>query len=569
MLTILFYYLSITTTCVWTGYFANLFFRNFVPDGHEFFEKHAVVYALWGLIVMVLAAQVLELFLPVNQYTWMAWVLILAIGSLTSRKAFIQFVHWLSGAIKYNACLVLSCCAILLFVSNLSAGPLMMDDTESYHIQMIKWIQAYGTVPGLANLHERYGFNSSWFTFVSLFIPAHTPHNFYAVANGTFSVWIGTYLFSRAFPAKQNNEQGTAIRLSCFVVLLTALFCWPMIRGNATTANYDFITTCLLVVLMIELCGPDQSEKHWKMFIPELIIWPVFLFTVRIINFPLLLISFFGIMLLIKRKTYALLTVSMLVSAVLIVPFLARNVVLSGYLFFPVYQINLFQVDWKADIQVTKRLVTYIKYYNRVNNAFIPIGETRKLGFPEWIPVWFRYLFNYDKPVLIAGICGYLFTTVQQKTFRQLAIPVKIFAGVMVLQLISWFIIAPDPRFVYGPLLTGIFLLFLPAPTTLLSVLYRKWMKLFMVILPVGMLAYTLFKAGRNSDYRQLLMPVPVPQPVTRLVIVDHIQLRIPEKIPGNWNPRCYATELPCLYEIHPGLTARGKTAADGFKLKK
>ncbi|EMO63800.1 hypothetical protein LEP1GSC133_1179, partial [Leptospira borgpetersenii serovar Pomona str. 200901868] len=33
-------------------------------------------------------------------------------------------------------------------------------DSGLYHIQSIKWIQEYSVVPGLANLHGRFGFNS-------------------------------------------------------------------------------------------------------------------------------------------------------------------------------------------------------------------------------------------------------------------------------------------------------------------------------------------------------------------------------------------------------------------------
>ena len=42
-------------------------------------------------------------------------------------------------------------------VLTLNAGPTVMDDTDSYHIQMVKWIQEFGSVPGIANLHLRFG----------------------------------------------------------------------------------------------------------------------------------------------------------------------------------------------------------------------------------------------------------------------------------------------------------------------------------------------------------------------------------------------------------------------------
>ena len=534
-------------------------------------EKNAIIYALWGLVVITLGGQVLELFFPVNQLSWSGWVLALSIGSIIKRKSFFKFTGWVINTWKWNTRLILPCSCLVILLASFSAGPLMMDDTESYHIQMIKWIQEYGSVPGLANLHERYGFNSSWFTFASFFIPVHSTYNFYTVTNGLLSVWTGIYLLSQCFPVINNERSGmsSARAFSCFVVLLTALFCWPVIRGNATTTNYDFITTCMLVILLMEVCKPGLTHMNRHTFLPELIVWPVFLFTVRIINFPLLLISLFGIAQLIRSKTYPLFTISLFLCIMLVVPFLARNVILSGYLCFPVYQLDLFQVDWKADINITKQLVTYIKYFNRVNNAFVPIRETQKFGFPEWIPLWYHYLFNYDRPVLIAGISGYVTCFIKQKEINRLPLPAKIFIPVMMLQLISWFIIAPDPRFVYGPLLIGIFILCLLLAINPVAALYVKVMKPAVVLLSAALLVYTIFKAVMNPDYRQLIMPVEIPQPPTRLVTIGNLQLRIPEKIMGNWNPRCYATQLPCLYEVQPGLTARGKTVAEGFRLKK
>ena len=40
-------------------------------------------------------------------------------------------------------------------------------DTDLYHAQSIRWLEEYGIVPGLANLHERFAYNSSFFFAVS------------------------------------------------------------------------------------------------------------------------------------------------------------------------------------------------------------------------------------------------------------------------------------------------------------------------------------------------------------------------------------------------------------------
>lgn len=43
--------------------------------------------------------------------------------------------------------------------------PGMAYDTDLYHANALRWMNEYGTPPGLANLHSRLGFNSAWLTF--------------------------------------------------------------------------------------------------------------------------------------------------------------------------------------------------------------------------------------------------------------------------------------------------------------------------------------------------------------------------------------------------------------------
>src|ERR1019366_3156353 len=40
-------------------------------------------------------------------------------------------------------------------------------DTALYHQQAVKWLSTFGLVPGLALLHFRLGFTSSWFAFAA------------------------------------------------------------------------------------------------------------------------------------------------------------------------------------------------------------------------------------------------------------------------------------------------------------------------------------------------------------------------------------------------------------------
>jgi hypothetical protein len=65
------------------------------------------------------------------------------------------------GAIFFVGCLILTLIQAVQEPTN--------SDTGIYHAQTIHWIEAYPAVPGLANLHERLGYDSSWLMLNAVF----------------------------------------------------------------------------------------------------------------------------------------------------------------------------------------------------------------------------------------------------------------------------------------------------------------------------------------------------------------------------------------------------------------
>jgi hypothetical protein len=140
---------------------------------------------------------------------------------------------------------------------------------------------------------------------------------------------------------------------------------------------------------------------------------------------------------------------------------------------------------------------------------------------------------------------------------------------VLFLQILSWFFVAPDPRFAHGSLLCGAILLF-QMPDKLNQITVTKLKPSYLLIVfSMFVLSYSGMKFIKQKYYQYAITPLALPKPPTREIKVDSIIVRIPEKILNNWNPRCYATDLPCLYIIRPGLRMRGKTIQSGFRLEK
>jgi len=567
MISLFLLHIVITVICSLSG----VLFYGLVTKDKEH-NKPLIFYPVTGLIIITMVSQVAVLFFAVNGYFTVCVLVILFCLALIKRKDVVAFYSIFFAYLKERSTAQwLLAAALWLMILLLNAGPTMMDDTESYHIQAVKWINEYGTVPGIANLHERFGFNSSWFTSVSFFLPPAGGPNFYSMLNGVISTWLGVFLIFQLKPSEGSGKrkQVSGVDFGIMLVLLLSLACWAMLRGNASTANYDFITATLILILFIKILQQGRQGRG-NAFTVELIIWPVHLFTVRIVNYPLLLLSLFGFYLLIKNKEWRRLILLCVLSACLFIAFVTRNVILSGYPFYPSAAFDFFYADWKADEEMLTYLKRYIKYFNRVNEGYLSIEETEKLRFPVWIRAWFHYLFYYDKPVVVAGLSSVLLHLVFiKRSFSIYNALTRFFIIVIFAQLLSWFFIAPDPRFVYGPLLCCSLLL----PVLILknkTINLRRRTIDYLLICMAGLLfVFTILKFAKNENYRNYLLPRPLPRPPVKTVVVDNIELRVPEKILNNWNARCYDVPLPCLYRIDPRLRARGKSIREGFRLEK
>lgn len=560
MLTLFATHIITSACCLWSGYlFYKLFNKN--PE-----SRPLIFYLVSGLMMLTLATQIFVLFFPIGLLVQLAFGSVLLLTALLKwedcKLLFKKLMTEFSAVSTLTAILFLVTWLIILLIN---AGPAMMDDTESYHIQSIKWIQEYGTVPGLVNLHERLGFNSSWFSSVALFGFSKNTSGGYSALNGVLSLWLAYWFISKYNQLFKINKYSASFAL--LIVFAGCLAIWPLLRGNAATANYDFIATAIVLILFAETFLTEE-----KQFSPgaEWLLWPVYLFTVRIINFPLLLLSIAAVIFYFRKKNPRAFVSLIILCLLLIVPFLARNILLTGYPFYPAAYFHWFPAGWQADPQVTERLLEYIKYYNRVSTAYFDIEQTKTLG-AAWIPAWFQHLFLFDKILVAGGVAGLLGSVVllfsRKKYFNKNSV---IFLAAITLWLICWFIISPDPRFVYGCLLAGIFIIAYRLTNSIKNHKIEKlFTNAFVVILLATLVYYLVSKPINQIDYRNWITPALLPQPPVQEVMIDGIIFRIPEPVNNNWNARCYGTALPCIYKIDPRLQPRGKTIRSGFRLKK
>lgn len=530
---------------------------------HSFFSdtgrRYWVIYGITGLIAFTCFAQIIVLVSPIHTgIQWMMLSILLLVALLRRRQSMPVIKNLLSSLKQTSKSALLLYGSIWILIAFYAAGPTQMDDTESYHIQMVKWIKEYGTVPGLANLHERFGFNSSWFSSIALFSHLDGSLNYFVLLNSCISGWLAFYLIDYFFRSRTDSILPAWSILAIFLICMAS---FPVIRGNAATCNYDLISCVLILILVLE-----SSKTHSPVSIPlnpEWIIWPAYLFTVRILNLPLSLLSLAVLIAFIQKKNLKAAVTNSGLILLIILPFLIRNYFLSGYILYPAIFPDWFSPDWKSDPEIAQLLTRFIRHYNQLPEY--PVSVTERISVWGRIPQWFAQRYTWDKWILYPAIGG-IFVSIILLFRKKLTINQKWLAASFGLLFILWCYIAPDPRFIYGVLLAACLVFF--------SVIFRyaglrtgNFSTMFAgVVVGLFLIAFSFYRIF-TSEKINLWQAQSLPQPKLQQVNWPGGHINIPAAVLNNWNPRCFASPLPCAYRVDPRLRPRGPDIADGFKI--
>jgi hypothetical protein len=175
--------------------------------------KDEIKFAVWGFLGLAgisSVAMAANFFIPVSSGTSAICLLIGVSSSILNRQ---KLFAW----IGLNESAVLA--ALLFYISLIPMGPVSCFDTHLYHLQSIKWIHQNPLPLGLANLHGRFGFNSSWFSLASVVeLPALLIHSPHFLCNSLAMFFYGSAVFLAARRCFSED-----ISLSTLFLALTAL----------------------------------------------------------------------------------------------------------------------------------------------------------------------------------------------------------------------------------------------------------------------------------------------------------------------------------------------------------
>ena len=515
-----------------------------------------------GLITLSFISSWLCLFVPLKFTYLILLTSVLIFFLLFKRKAIESLLT--PGKLKFTTLDITFAVIVLLIL--IVAGSLKPanNDTQIYHVQIIRWINEYGTVPGLANLFPRFGLGSNWFNLISFFkIPFFKYQNF-TYLNVTAAIWVFFWLLNNWKFHSTIKNVIPANRIMSHFYMLIILYCffeWELFRDAASSTNYDFIVTTLSIAAisyLLEILLHTIKNKG-SSFVFIVICLSIITFKLSGASIVVLLVFYLFIFNKIRYWNFALLA-----GLLIILPFLLKNFIITGYPLYP-GTISFGNPDWQVPKAMTNYLRQYIqtvnRFYNSKNFDFTHVPE---LMNKNWIKAWWNGILIQQKFIVIFSMSSVLMFFLKSKLNADHK-KIRTLFFLLLIMAAAWFFSAPSPRFGYGTLLVLAFFPICFFVGNKISIAVQKPVIIFTIFISCWYLYKKSEPVLRNPE--NLIHTVNLDQPPLNKVYIKGMLFNLPEIINTGWMRDCYNSDLPCIYQENKYLLPRGSSIKDGFKM--
>lgn len=260
---------------------------------------------------------------------------------------------------------------VLLILIQSSTSPILTDN-ETYYIQTIKWLNEYGFVPGLANLHLFLGQTSGWHITQSVFNFSFLYSNFNDI-NG-FALVITSFFFLKRLQIYFESKSNIDLLFGLFPLLFIVLF--PFI--NAPSPD---VMVYLLSFLVFYLFLKEATLNF-----TTILLLALFAFYIKITAAILLIIPFL-ILLANFSKVKSTLFKSGIISCIVFFLWTVKNIIITGYPFFPISKFTLFEVKHA----IPKPILDYFFSKELMHSFYIFHGKFENNSMLDILKSYFLY----------------------------------------------------------------------------------------------------------------------------------------------------------------------------------
>lgn len=565
----LFFWFYISFICfVW----GNIMYEAIKKIIADIPETAFSITCLAGLSIVGVIAFYLSLFIPLN---WIANcviifpVLIYCLFKKNRNTIKLQILSTFKSFSPLGYSLLLVCILMTLIIS---ASKIIHPDTLAYHAQLIQWFQAYKAVPGIVNLKLEFGFQSLFFATQAIFKAVNENGNYFSLG-GCVVCWYFIFIIKKIDAIFLNptylNYRIQNSQWGWLLLLTYTLFSFTQVRLTIASASPDFIVTLLLLVIAY-LFFKNKSEGKNKIFYLLLVsFFSCIAFTTKLSSACILLLPIGITIYFFYNRNFKIATCIGVLSTLIIIPFLVRNIVSSGYLLYPSSFPDFFNADWKLKISNLYQFQNYITSYARYPVTFAQAQKNIQISFVEWIPIWWKHIAIIDCMLLCGILLLLLLNIIFLKSFVK-KLKEKFYLYIFLIfsaGSIVWFIKAPDPRFGTGFLIPLLYLLYLSQERKInlwinkINPLIYKGVTCCMILL---IMSYSVYRIMYFLNKSEIIYPAGIEKVKYKKIDYNNINVYlITDTATG-----CGITPVPCITDTSQKIIMRGSSITNGFKSK-
>ena len=408
-----------------------------------------------GLCFVTVYAEYFSLFCKVGAAA-NAVLLLLAIASAlflkkelwAAIKDFYQ-VYWKGQ--RHKAVLIILDAIIVLLFLGIACLRATHADTDLYHAQAIRWIEEYGVVKGLGNLHNRLAYNSAFMCLQALFSGAFLLQQSTHVVNAYIACGVFLYSFNTLFFFRKSDRFQSS---DLFKSVTLIYICGPYSLSALSSPNTDTFALLMVLFILIKWSELTAGKVKEAAAYGVLCLLGVFACSLKLSAAMILLLVLKPAICLIKERKWKSIMVFLACGLVILGPFLSRNVIISGYLLYPYSALDLFSVDWKMAKSVVDFDNREIMAYGKGLGSYF----LSNYSLTEWLPVWWKTQAAWVQimvglnVLMIAGYCLTLVYRIFRFSFHKIDWDEVLLFLTTAVAFLFWFFTAPLAR--YGMVFT-------------------------------------------------------------------------------------------------------------------
>ena len=438
-------------------------FLSFMLKGETFKVKKTPYVIITGLMVLMVYAEGFSLVYKVGLLANIVLLAITALLAVLTRKSLLLRLEDIVKNVTPVRAIIFTV-LVIVFAYGTSKG-YMHYDTDLYHAQSIRWIEEYGVVPGLGNLHSRLAYNSGAFCLQALFSFAFISGRSLHTCAGYLALVV-SFITGDMF----TKENFKSISLKCIPRIVTIYYLINIYDEMVSPASDYYIA---LLVLTIAMAVTDLVVDGVNDYAPYalLSLLGLMVLSVKISGSFVILIVIYPAYVLIRSKAFKTIAKYIITGIISVLPFFLRNIILSGYLIYPLPSIDLFNFDYKIPKVMAQYDADEIEVFGRGHSDVTRINE----GLMDWLPDWVHSLDAVNRICFYAAVLSivvFVFYVVYifiKKRYDRLKI--LLVEAVFELCFVVWIFTAPNIRY-------GCIFLYL-APAITLGQFYMEFISRF------------------------------------------------------------------------------------------